>query len=96
MSGEGASLAPFFGDMLPAAAAVPAKAAGLRELADQLYLAASGSIDPKTARLAANELAALASALEAGGAVVDGYAVVPLLADFTPTPAPVLAPDGEQ
>lgn len=55
------------------------RVAELRDLVDQLYLAASGTIDPKTARLAANELAKLADALEAGGATCDGYAAVPLI-----------------
>lgn len=55
------------------------RVAELRDLVDQLYLAASGTIDPKTARLAANELARLADALEAGGGLGNGYAAVPLI-----------------
>lgn len=75
-------------------AANPAKVAELRQLVDQLRLAGTGPVDPKTARLAANELAELADALEAGGAVANGYAVVPLL-ESGPQPPPFAPPEGE-
>lgn len=102
MSGEG--MIPCASERL-VAAANPARVAELRKLADQLYLAASGTIDPKTARLAANEIASLADALECGsaacpgdrrndphgGATCNGYAAVPLIDEII-TGAPIGPP----
>lgn len=53
----------------------------LRELALELRLVAAsrlGETDARNVRSAADELAAIAAAIEVGGKVLDGYVVCPL------------------
>lgn len=62
--------------------------AELRQLADDLRKMLAHTTNAPVLRHAANELAAIAGALDAGGAVVDGYVVVPLGDDVAGVPIP--------
>jgi hypothetical protein len=69
---------------------VNARAAELHDLAHALRTHAAGE-PGRVMRRAANELEAVARALDAGGACAEGFAVVPLL-DADPQPAPFPPP----